>query len=164
MLNGYVFVSILLAISFIILGLITYIRSPEQLINRVYLAFSICMAIWLVSNYMGGSVDFDKNTALFANRLLFVFGGLALLSVFIFSRLLVGKKINQKIRIFVASCCVVILLSATSLVVKSVYISGDTYSINFGLLSNIYFQLLLIFQKIFRENGFQSVMDCLFYL
>ena len=143
MLNGYVFVSILLAISFIILGLITYIRSPERLINRVYLAFSICMAIWLVSNYMGGSVDFDKNTALFTNRLLFVFGGLALLSVFIFSRLLVGKKINQKIRIFVASSCVVILLSATSLVVKSVYISGDTYSINFGLLSNIYFPLLI---------------------
>ena len=143
MVNGYIVTSIITAVAFILLGLGVLLRNPQSKLNRRYLWFSIFTAFWLVTNYVGGNASVSSETALGANRLLFFFGCLSTFMLLIFVKDLTEYKL-KKAWIFI---CVInaisVIGSLTPLIVNSVHLKAQTYSIGFGLLSTIYFLTLL---------------------
>ncbi len=139
MLNGYIVTSVIIAVSLLLLGGVVFYRNPKQLLNKLFLAFSISMAGWLVVNYLGSTSSVPYDTALIANRLVFVFGALSTILLFAFVRVMTGAKSNIWWKVLISLNIIAILISLTNLVVNNIVASEETYSIVFGVLSPLYF-------------------------
>ena len=92
MFNGILITSVLLAISFILIGGLTLFRDPKSYLNRYFMLFSGSLAVWLVVNYLAGSSATPHGIALIANRLTFVFIGISTLAILLFARSLIAAK------------------------------------------------------------------------
>jgi signal transduction histidine kinase len=144
MLNGYIITSSILAIIFVLLGLAVLFRNPRATTNKLFLIFSSTIAVWLVSNYIAGSVDYSNNVSLLANKLVLFFGGISTLALLIFSRVLVRKSIGRIWVIALVINSLIIVGCFSPWIVQNVSIQNGTYSIKFGWLSAPYFTALLI--------------------
>jgi len=134
MLDGYVATSFILAILFFTIGAIVFVRNPNKKTNRTYLIFSIFVGIWLVANFIASSTKVDTQVALIANRIVFVFGGLAVTTMFVFFLYLTKAKLTLSMKILVFFSLFTSLIGLSPLIVKDVFLKGDTYGINFGPL------------------------------
>ncbi|MBA3757443.1 hypothetical protein H0X09_01085 [Candidatus Saccharibacteria bacterium] len=144
MFNIYIWVSAALALVFIILGIVVVTRNAHSRINRIFLAFSILIAGWLVTNYIGGDKNISPTLALIDNRLVFVFGILTAFSLMLFMKNLVSLKGNNLWNGLIVANILTAATCFTPLIVKEVERNVDTYTIIFGPLSSIYFLLLIV--------------------
>lgn len=142
MLNGYVIASLLIAISLVILGAAAYSRNPKSQLHRYFFVFCSSLAVWLVSNYIAGNIEFPNSTALVANRLVFIFGGASILALVLFTKRMTKSNLRRWERNTLYACMIAIIFSATPLVVKKIFVDNDTYAIEFGPLSLLYFLAL----------------------
>lgn len=141
MLDVYLITSVLLAISFVVLGLVVYARNNEVAANRAFIVFSVLVALWLISNFLGGNQEIPHVIAVAANRLLFFFGLLALGTMLVFSFTLTKKRPDYRLRTVLVLTVFVSLLCLTPFVVRDVVAQNRTYEINFGFLAWLYFGL-----------------------
>lgn len=142
MLNGYVIASLLIAIAFVILGAAAYSRNPRSQLHRYFFVFCSSLAIWLVANYIAGNIEFSNSVALVANRLVFIFGGASILALVLFTKKMTRSNMRRWERNTLYACMIALIFSATPLVVNRVFIDNETYAIEFGPLSLLYFLAL----------------------
>lgn len=143
MLNGYIITSLLIALAFIVLGLITLTRNSKSNQNRYFFFYSFSLAIWLVSNYIAGDPGVPDQLALIANKAVFLFGGLAILFLLFFIKSLIQKRFTRLEKAAVISYFLMLAASITPFIVSDVFVQNNTYAIEFGTLSGPYFLLLL---------------------
>ena len=144
MLNGYIIASSLVAISFILLGLLILSRNSRSSHNRLFFIFSFCVAIWLLSNYSASSSTIPLEIAKIANRSVFLFASAGVLSLLLFVKSLTRRRTSSPERLLLFVHVLLLISSATPLVVKSIHAVNDTYVIGFGPLSTAYFLLLAL--------------------
>ncbi|HET9850206.1 MAG TPA: ATP-binding protein [Candidatus Saccharimonadales bacterium] len=145
MLNAYIAISAVLALVFIILGLLAATRNIQSSVNRLFLIFSILIAGWLVTNYLGGEPSYSHAFSLVANRLIFFFGLLTVTSLLFFMKSLIGRKGNIYWTLALyANLLFAVFGLATPLIVSNVRLQNDTYAITFGTLSLVYFIILIL--------------------
>jgi len=134
MLNIYLFVNIVIAISLLLLAVVSLGKNGYKYsINRLFTAFSVFVAIWIIANFISNDINVDINVALFANYAVFC----SSLAVVILLTQFVIKLANaHKLEILVNKLLplfwVICALSATPLVVSGIVEQGDVYAIDFG--------------------------------
>ena len=143
MISGYILTSLSIAFCFIFLGLLIVSRNPKSTLNKLFLLFSLSISVWLVTNYIGGDPHVNHGQSLIANRLIFFFGGLAVLALLAFVKKLVARPLTNRpywvINIIILLCCF------SPWIVENVKLQDTTtYTINFGWLSTVYFIILLV--------------------
>jgi signal transduction histidine kinase len=143
MVNNYIVGSAFFAVIFIGLGLIILSRNSRSKLNRLFLIFSFCLAIWLVNNYIAGSPTTPYTLALWANRLVFLFGGGAILALLAFVKTITGRPWYRFDRLLLQITPLTLVASVTPFVVQDVALQKNTYTITFGILSFPYFLLLI---------------------
>lgn len=140
-----IFIStIVLSVTFILVGALTLSRDPKSYINRLFLFMCFCLAIWLTSNYIAGDTSVTSNLSLVANRTTLLFGILSTLLILLFIRNLIGIKSRIFNKLHVLVNIVICFACFTPLIVKSVYIENDTVAIKFGILSGLYFFMIAL--------------------
>jgi len=144
MLNSYIVVSVIIALSLLLVGGVVFYRDNKALLNRLFLLFSISMSGWLVSNYLGSTAAISYNIALTANKLVFVFGLLSTILLLAFVRVLTNQKKGRWWYFLVSLNVIAIVLSFSNLVVDGIIANADTYDITFGKLSTFYFVTLML--------------------
>jgi signal transduction histidine kinase len=144
MLNGYIVVSSLLAIIFILLGFVVATRNIQSKLNRLFLLFSVSMAGWLVTNYIGGDPSYSHSVSLVANKLIFLFGIMAITSLLFFMKTLVGRNASNLWNGVLALNILFAFLSLTPLIVQDVALQDATYAITFGVASAGFLLLFMV--------------------
>ncbi len=142
MVSGYIITSLVISACLIILGLLVYIRNPKSSLNKLFFVFSVSASLWLVTNYLGGDPNLSHRQALIANKLLFLFIGIGVFALLLFVRKLVNRKSPKTL--YLLTNVLIIASTLTPLIVANVKLQNDTYSINFGILSTLFFLTLLI--------------------
>ena len=143
MVNGYIVISAILAFIFVILGSAVVYRNPRATTNKLFLFFSVSIALWLVTNYLGSTRSVPYDIAFIANRLVFAFGALSTVALLGFSRNLVNLNLKDGWRYVLGLNLLIIIGCASPWIVEDVRPQGDTYAITFGWLSALYFLTLL---------------------
>ena len=142
MVSGYILSSLIISVCLMMLGLIIFLRDPKASLNKYFFINSISTSLWLISNYLGGDPHLTHTQALLANKALFIFGGLSILLLLFFVEKLTNQKLPKAIYIYLN---ILILFSCiTPLVVNNVELQRNTYVINFGPLSYVFFLSLII--------------------
>jgi len=144
MLNFYIVGSISAAIAIVILSTFVLLRNTKAYLNQLFFVFSIDGGIWIVFNYFAGSASVSSGVSLLLNRLTFLFAGVGLMSLLLFTKELVKSKLTNKFKVLLTIDSLLILLTLTPLVVQSVYKYQGTYGIKFGTLSYLYFLSLIL--------------------
>ncbi len=143
MVNGYIISSTVFAIAFILLGLLTLSRNPKSKLNRLFLFFSINMAVWLVTNFLAGSATVPYAIALLSNKLVFFFSGASIFALLAFVKEITGRTYTRPEKLLSITTPFLLLCCLTNLVVKDIYVDSGIYAITFGPLANFYFLLLI---------------------
>lgn len=141
--SGYIIASAIIALLFVLIGLVVYFRNAVNLSNRFFLIFSISTAAWLVANYLGSSPDTGARSALYANHLVLAFAGASVLALLLFT-LNFFKYVLVYRRPLVAISLISIIGTLTPYTVQSVTNTGQTYAIQFGWFAALYFAALVI--------------------
>lgn len=139
MFDSYLAPVLVFALIYVLIGGLTLSRSPSSALNRYFMLFSFTLAVWLIVNHLAGTTNTDYNTALWANRLTFVFGGLTTFSTLLFVKSLVGVNFSDKQKILTIAGLCLVLLGGSSLVVENIKPEGNTYLVVFGLMTLPYF-------------------------
>ncbi len=173
MVNSYIAVSLFLAVAFIALGLVVYLRNYKSSLHRNFFIFSVALAGWLVTNYVAGSGEFSPGASLTANRAVFFFSSGTLFSLLLFIKSLTARRFGWLEKILVMLHGAILVSSATSLYVAGVFLEDGTYQINFGPAAEIYFLILLltvivviydlVLARRSAENKLASQIDILFW-
>jgi len=143
MINGYIVISAILAIVFVLLGVTVLYRNPRANSNKLFLLFSVVTALWLVTNYMASTRTVPYDVAYIANRLVFLFAAISTFSLVGFVRTLLDLGFGRAWRAVVIANIVAILGSVTPWIVENISAQGKTYSITFGFLAIPYFVVIL---------------------
>jgi len=139
MLNGYVITISIIATSLILLGLAVFLRNPKPTINKLFLFFSSTAALWLITNHLAGDKHSTKTVALIANHLVFFFAIVGSLAILSFILALTKRSLGIiKNPLFVVNI-IAVAGSFSPFIIKSVFLTSDTYSIRFGILAPVYF-------------------------
>jgi len=142
----YLILNTVIAIALILLSVISLINDRKPLLNKLFLAFSVSVGIWLVAACVSNDTRNSPTVSLYGNYLVFLFSYFASYLLLWFSVLITSLKSARNIVKYANIPLVLIgLLSATPLVVSGVELQVDVYAINFGPLAIIYL-LALVFQ------------------
>jgi len=144
MFNLFFYLSTFGALSFLVLGLTAILRDVHSGLNRTFLTFSIVLGAWLVSNNVAGNIEVGESAALLANKLVLFFGALSVVSIFVFLKKLSRNQYGLLDRASILFALLVSFFSLTPYVVTGVEVQNDTYLIEFGDLSFVYFLIVLV--------------------
>jgi signal transduction histidine kinase len=134
MINLSLLVYIVIVVSLLLLAVVSLSKGGyKNSINRLFTAFSIFVAIWIIANHVGNDTGIAHNVALYGNYAVF-FSSLAVVIVLtqfvvkLANAQMLEKVINKLLPVFWVVCT----LSATPFVVSNIVEQGDVYAINFG--------------------------------
>lgn len=129
-----------LGLALFILGLSVYLRNRKNGLNKLFFSFAGWVSTWMVINYIAAEPNVPIVVSLWANRLVLVVGGIALLYLLAF--LLGLARWGAGARWFRYLTLVSVISWAfclTPLIVKDLYVEGGVVGIHFGGLSALYF-------------------------
>jgi len=134
MVNLYLLVDIVIALSLLLLAIVSLSKNGyKNSVNRLFTAFSVFVAIWIIANYMSNNTEVSTQVALYSNYAVFSssFAVVILLMQFVI-KLANAHKLEIVINKLLPFFWVVCALSATPLVVSSIVEQGDVYAVMFG--------------------------------
>ena len=134
MVNLYLLVDIVIASSLLLLAIVSLSKGGYKYsVNRLFTAFSVFVAIWIIANYISNNTSAPTDVALYANYAVFSssFAVVILLMQFVI-KLANAHKLEIIINKLLPFFWVVCALSATPLVVASIAAQGDVYAVVFG--------------------------------
>ena len=138
--NVYLVIDIVISTGLLSLAVVSLTKQGyKNSINRLFTAFSILVAIWIISNNVSNNIEIDKNIALYANYMVFAssFGVVITLMQFIV-RLANAHRLEILVKLASFPLWAVCLLCSTPLMVKSIAVQGDVYAVEFGPLVWLY--------------------------
>lgn len=142
----FLILNTVIAIALILLSVVSLINDRKPLLNKLFLAFSVSVGIWLVAACVSNDTRNSSTVSLYGNYLVFFFSYFASYLLLWFSVLITSLKSARNMIKYANIPLVLIgLLSATPLVVAGVEPQGNVYAINFGPLAVVYL-LALVFQ------------------
>lgn len=162
----YLLIDLIVVVALFGLAFIVLIRDSATLLNRVFAIFAVCIAIWIVANYISNDVNLSTHVATTANHFVFGFSFGAAVYLLRFGIALAedakAQRLFRRIKLFLL---LVAIVAFTPLVVAGVVRQGDVYAVIFGPLSWVYFVALivitawvpyLLFRNIKRSHGDQK--------
>ena len=134
MVNLYLLVDVVIATSLLLLAVVSLSKNGYKYsVNRLFTAFSVFVAIWIIANYIGNDTSVVSDVALYANYAVFASSfAVALLLMQFVVKLANAHKLELVINRLLPFFWVVCALSATPLVVSSIAQQGNVYAVNFG--------------------------------
>lgn len=142
MLNGYVFASVVFALTFIGFGSFVLLRNSKSSLNRYFFVYSASFAIWLVANYLAADLRVPEEIALIANKVVFVCGGAIVFSLLLFVANLTNKKRTKLFSLVSYISLLAVVFSPTPLIVAGIFPDDGIYALKFGPLAFLYFLIL----------------------
>ncbi len=144
MFDIYLFLDIIVVLGLAVLALTVFIKNRADILHRIFVAFVVCIAVWITTNYISNDVDNSPRVATIANYFVFSFSYAASVFLLAFAVKLSG---DERIKNFLRKCIIpfalVTLSSATPLVVSGVELQGSLYAVEFGPLATPYFLSLI---------------------
>lgn len=154
--------------TFVILEIafLTFINDPKKIVNRLFAALSVLLAIWLTANQLSNSLS-GYDFVLFLNKLIFGSTSLFVFVLLLFSMTFPDKnKVPIKILfVYLIPAIAVSVLSFTNFIVKDIVIKTDQSDIIFGslfylygiqLISYVLISFFLLIKKLLRATGEQK--------
>jgi signal transduction histidine kinase len=131
----YLILNIVIAVALFVLGIVALVSNRKSLINKLFLAFTICVAIWLVAAAISNDTTNSPAVSLYGNYLVFLFSYFSGYLLLWFAVLITSmKRVAKSLKILTLPIIIVGLSSATPLVVAGVERQVDVYAISFGIL------------------------------
>lgn len=134
------FLTTLIGIALVTLGVSVYARNTQNFLNRLFFVFALCAAVWIGLNYAANSPLLPEILSLWSNRVLLIVGNAMVLLLLAFILQLAGWGIRSAwfrwlVIISVASW----LLCLTPLVIENVSVKNGVVENSFGPLALVYF-------------------------
>ncbi|MFI5212678.1 MAG: ATP-binding protein, partial [Candidatus Saccharimonadales bacterium] len=138
LLNGSV------AITLLVLGIVTIVNDKKSLLNRLFFAFAVSVGIWIVSAYVSNDTSNANAVSLYGNYLVFAFSYFSSY-FFLWLTIYIVKNLRAAhlLRRLSIPIILVGLASASPMVVSGVGVQGNVYAVYFGPLILLYAVLLL---------------------
>jgi len=135
----------LICIALIVLGVSIYLRNTHAALNKLFFAFSICVATWMVVNYLSSVPSASHYFLLWTNRLLLIVGGAVIISLLAFLLQLASwfSRMRWFVYLFLASV-LSWTVCLTPYVVSDIRIQGGQVVNVFGPLTWLYFGPLFL--------------------
>lgn len=154
--------------TFVILEIafLTFTNDPKKIVNRLFAALSVLLAIWLTANQLSNSL-LNYDFVLFLNKLIFGSTSLFVLVLLLFSMTFPDKnKIPIKILlIYLIPSVAVLVLSFGNFIVKDIVIKTGQSDVIFGnlfflygiqLISYVLISFFLLIKKLIKAKGEQK--------
>ena len=138
-----------IAIALFVLGIISLVNDKKPVVNKLFLAFTFSVSVWLVAACVSNDTRNSAAVSLYGNYLVFFFSYFSAYLLLWFAALITAIKwVNKWMKILNVPLILVGVISATPLVVAGVELQGDVYAVTFGPFSWLY-ALLLAVQLVF---------------
>lgn len=135
----------LLGAALVVLGVGVYLRNKKNQLNKLFFFFALWVTLWIVVNYVAAVPTASHVVSLWANRLVLVVGGIALLYLFTFVLQLARWNYKAKHAKYVLVISILSwIVSLTPYVTADVYVENDQVVIVFGSLAVLYFVPLFL--------------------
>lgn len=135
----YLLLNSSVAIALVVLGVVVFLTSKRDGINRLFLLFTVSVAVWVVAACVSNDVRLGDSVSLYGNYLVFLFSYFAsFFLIWFIVRLLSTARAIKVLGVMSPLIILVGLLSATPLVVAGVVPQGNVYAIEFGVLTPLY--------------------------
>ena len=146
MINVYLAIDLTVVISLFVLALTVFLKNSALLINRIFSAFSLCVGVWIISNYISSDLGQSSQTATIANYFVFAFSFLSSVFLLRFSIALANdKKASKTLHALFVPIAVITVMCFTPFLVEGVAKQGQVYAVKFGPFLPVYgFALLAI--------------------
>lgn len=143
--SALLLINILVALSILIIGSISFLNNPNRKINRTFFYATIGLAGWVMTNYFSNATNIGYASALLINKLVLAISGIAVVFLALFTIQATDIKLLRRLKIGIVALGVVSsLMTLTGLGVQSIELQGSVYAITFGPLSSVYFLVLLL--------------------
>jgi len=142
----YLILNTSIALALFGLGLISFINNKRPVLNKLFLAFTTSVGIWVISACVSNDTRNNETVSLYGNYLVFAFSYFSAYLLLWFAVLITSRDTIVKwLKILNLPLVFLGLLSATPFVVAGVEMQGNVYAIKFGPLTWLYGILLLIY-------------------
>lgn len=142
----YLILNTSIALALFGLGLISFINNKRPVLNKLFLAFTTSVGIWVISACVSNDTRNNETVSLYGNYLVFAFSYFSAYLLLWFAVLITSRDTIVKwLKILNLPLLFLGLLSATPFVVAGVEMQGNVYAIKFGPLTWLYGILLLIY-------------------
>jgi signal transduction histidine kinase len=140
----YLAIDIAIAVGLLSLAVASLVkRGYTYSINRLFTAFSVLTALWIVSNHISNDVEIPSHVALYADYVVFSSSfGVSILLVQFVVKFASSRRLEIFVKRIMPALWVMCAMCATPLVAAGVEIQGDVYAVIFGPLLWLYAVLL----------------------
>lgn len=141
----YLILNTAIAIALLALSITTLINDHKPKVNKMFLAFALCVGVWLVAACVSNDTRNSPTVSLYGNYLVFFFSYFASYLLLWFSVLITDlKNVDTAVKRINLPLILIGLISGTPLVVAGVEKQADVYAVNFGPLAIIYMAFLIL--------------------
>ncbi len=128
-----------MAITLLGLGVIALLSGRKALLNKLFLAFTVCVGIWIVAACVSNDVNNPPVVSLYGNYVVFFFSYFASYSLLWLAIYMVeSERLERFFKRFSLPFILVGIVSATPPVVAGVEVQDNVYAVNFGPLVPAY--------------------------
>lgn len=128
----------------LVIGTLTLIKDSRSKLNASFFFLVLFTSFWIISNYLSNDITIATQSALLAKHLAFFFAGIAIIFVFLFVSLLIGKKLTNLTKSLISLGIAGSILGLTPFVVEGISAAQNSYEVKFGFLAGFYFTVLLL--------------------
>ncbi|MFZ1360788.1 MAG: ATP-binding protein [Candidatus Saccharimonadales bacterium] len=142
----YLILNTVIAVALLVLGMVAIVNDKKSRLNRLFLLFTICVGIWMITAVVSNDTRYAYEVSLVGNYLVFAFSYFASYLLFWFAAIITSSKRTLAIlKVTIVPVLLVGGMSATPLVVAGVQPVGNINTVRFGPLVALYGILLITF-------------------
>lgn len=128
-----------MALTLLVLGVIALLSGRKALLNKLFLAFTVCVGIWIVAACVSNDINNPTIVSLYGNYVVFFFGYFSsYLLLWLAIVMAEAVRLQAFFKKFSIPFIAVGFVSATPLVVAGVEVQDNVYAVNFGPLIIVY--------------------------
>lgn len=154
-------INCLIAVLVLVIGATVILKNGRSSLNRSFFYFCLFLSLWIVTNFFSNSDHLSIRSVRMFNHLVLFFSGLAVVAIYGFTSQLTGF-LKKRFRWAIFAGIFGSFLALTPLVVMGVERQDEVYAIKFGVLSPLYFTVVIVgffiviitlLKALKRENG-----------
>jgi signal transduction histidine kinase len=136
----YLAIYLIIVVGLLLLSIMSLLRQGyKNSTSRIFAGFSVLVAIWILSNYIGNDVDVPQQFAIIANYLVFsACFGATILFMQLIIRLVDTPRLRMIARGTLVPLWLICIIGATPFVVAGIKPQGNVYAVEFGPLIGLY--------------------------
>lgn len=136
----YLVIDAVIAVGLLALSIISLLKQGyKKSVNRLFAAFSILVALWIVSNHISNDINLPNQVALVADYIVFSSSfGVAILLMQFVVKLADVERIEKIVNWALVPLWGLCIICATPLVVAGVVVQDNVYAVKFGPLTWLY--------------------------